>query len=650
MNTTIELPTSWKEWEITEMIGAGAYGTVYKAEKRVEGEEPQLAAIKIIKIPAGDAEMAALASEYPSIDARIEYCDNLVQGMLSEIHAMEVLKDNPHCVTLEDYYVDHEEGSLTWTIYIRMDLLQPLSEYMVVHELDEKELIKLGTDICRALETCQEHKILHRDIKPENIMIDRSGNFKLGDFGVAKDIGALAGSLSVRGTFTYMAPEVYHGNDYDILADEYSLGIVLYRLFNNNRDPFTDPDTPVVYFKDRETALKRRMRGEKLPAPINAPEELAQVIAKACAYNPDDRYQTIKEFREALEGCVPPEPEPEPEIIDVYVKDDYPAKSEDPEKNEVAQKPEEPVKEKGKKTRHRRRWWIPVVAVAAVLAVATVLILMNRGGTNVGNIVENIVGNDTENRFLWGKHEYYAISRDFELGMRYMNLDTEEGVYNLSAVPYAFHAGPYNGRDDRIILLFKDQFDEEYVICGEYKFKDRILTISPTKATDIEQFYPNQKILSLKHNLQFSVYYGPSSYDKNGIHNLKNVGMACEARYQCETKKDNGHFLLEGKLSGNEAYEDIEGIAIDCDLETYEGNATIYFTDGGETVDAKVEYISDYTYYIHITYKNVKRPYNGQIKEFKESGSLATKLINCYPYGFIIYDDDHDEHYFYQSY
>ena len=304
METMPCLPSEWSGWIITELIGAGSYGTVYKAEKRDEAGICMEAAVKIIRIPAGEAELTALSHEYPDREDQIRYCDNLVQGMLTEIRTMGLLRTNPHVVRMEEYHVEHEEGALFWTIYIRMELLTPLPDYLVTHEPDTEELIKLGADICRALETCQSEGILHRDIKPENILTDGRGSFKLGDFGVARQIGALTESLSVRGTFTYMAPEVYHGEPYDILADEYSLGIVLYRLFNKNRDPFTDPDASMVYYRDREESLKRRMKGESLPDPVSAPEDVARVIRKACAFRKEDRYQDIAAFRRDLEACL----------------------------------------------------------------------------------------------------------------------------------------------------------------------------------------------------------------------------------------------------------------------------------------------------------------------------------------------------------
>ncbi|MCR4655916.1 MAG: protein kinase [Lachnospiraceae bacterium] len=98
--------------------------------------------------------------------------------------------------------------------------------------LPEKAVLKLGVDICSALEICAMKKVIHRDIKPENIFINEFGDYKLGDFGVARKLENVAGALSQKGTYNYMAPEVEKGTSYNETVDLYSLGLVLYRFLN----------------------------------------------------------------------------------------------------------------------------------------------------------------------------------------------------------------------------------------------------------------------------------------------------------------------------------------------------------------------------------------------------------------------------------
>ena len=106
--------------------------------------------------------------------------------------------------------------------------------------MTEQEVRKLGLDICNALKDCHEKGIIHRDIKPQNIL-KRGGTNVLVDFGESKMIKSQS-SLSMRGTYDYMAPELLRQQKYPYVApgtvDIYSLGITLYLFANHNRLPF----------------------------------------------------------------------------------------------------------------------------------------------------------------------------------------------------------------------------------------------------------------------------------------------------------------------------------------------------------------------------------------------------------------------------
>lgn len=101
-----------------------------------------------------------------------------------------------------------------------------------------------------------------------------------------------------------MAPEVYAGAEYGFNVDSYSLGIVLYRLLNRNRTPFLpEPPAPIT-LKDREAALARRMSGEQIPPPYYAQGRLAEIVMKACAFDPRSRYNSPMQMRQELEAIL----------------------------------------------------------------------------------------------------------------------------------------------------------------------------------------------------------------------------------------------------------------------------------------------------------------------------------------------------------
>lgn len=293
------LKTIWPEWEIEKQLGKGSYGAVYKAVRKDHNVE-SYAAIKVISIPTDSSEIDSLRSEELDMDATKTYLQGLVDDFVSEIRLMESLKGMQNIVSVEDYRVIEKSDEVGWDIFIRMELLIPFNTYICDKKLSETDIIKLGIDICTALEICGRRDIIHRDIKPENIFINDFGYFKLGDFGIARKLENVSGGLSQKGTINYMAPEVANSDEYDARVDIYSLGIVLYRLLNGNRLPFLDSEKQLLNPNERRNAVERRIRGETLPPPCNASYEMADVVLCACAFDPEKRFSSATEMKQAL--------------------------------------------------------------------------------------------------------------------------------------------------------------------------------------------------------------------------------------------------------------------------------------------------------------------------------------------------------------
>ncbi len=290
----------WPEWQVEgKPLGKGSFGVVYKAVRRDHNVE-SYAAIKVISIPADPSEVDSLRSEGLDMNATRTYLQGIVNDFVSEIQLMESLKGVQNIVSVEDYKVVEKAGEIGWDIYIRMELLTTFNTYICDKKLTEEEVIKLGCDICTALEICAKKNIIHRDIKPANIFINDFGYFKLGDFGIARKMENMSGGLSQKGTPDYMAPEVANNSEYDARVDIYSLGLVLYRLLNNNKPPFLDTEKQLLSPNDRKAAWDRRIRGEELPAPCDASPAMADLILRACAYDPDMRFATATEMKQAL--------------------------------------------------------------------------------------------------------------------------------------------------------------------------------------------------------------------------------------------------------------------------------------------------------------------------------------------------------------
>ena len=296
-----ELPVSaWPEWKIIEKIGEGSFGKVYKAQRTERGKS-FYSAIKIINIPGSQSELNSVRSETGDDQSARQYFQNLVEECIQEISTMEYFRGNSYIVSVEDFKVMEYLDAIGWEISIRMEYLTSFMDYCAEKQLTEKEVIKLGMDLSKALEYCRKLKIIHRDIKPENIFVSRFGDFKLGDFGIARELERTMSGFSKKGTYSYMAPEMYKGKKYDSRVDIYSLGIVLYRLMNHNRLPFMSLEKQFITYRDKENALNKRVAGEQMSIPVDAGEQFARIILKACAYDPAQRYQTPEELYGALD-------------------------------------------------------------------------------------------------------------------------------------------------------------------------------------------------------------------------------------------------------------------------------------------------------------------------------------------------------------
>ena len=289
------------DWEIVREIGEGSYGKVFELKKEQFGITSK-AALKLIRIPKTTAEIREALSDGMDEKSVTTYFKGIVEQFVKEIAVMSELKGHPNIVGCDDFVVNAQEGSIGWDILIRMELMTPMLEYELQHKWTEESVKKLAMDMCEALMFCQKKGLIHRDIKPGNIFVDAVGNFRLGDFGVARTAEKTMGGMSKQGTENYMAPEVYYVRPYGANVDIYSLGIVLYRLMNEKRLPFWPMPPAPVGFTDKIQALTKRMNGDEIPAPLHASEEFVNIILKACEADPKKRYHTAGEMLAALKG------------------------------------------------------------------------------------------------------------------------------------------------------------------------------------------------------------------------------------------------------------------------------------------------------------------------------------------------------------
>ena len=292
------------EWTIKRCIGSGSYGRVFEIERRDALGTVNTSALKIISLPQSEDDLrSTIETNNLTGDSVSSYYRSCADAITNEIKLMSELKAQSNIVSYEDHKIVPHKDGIGWDILIRMELLTPLNVHLQrTVQMPRGEVVRMGIHLCRALELCQRHNIIHRDVKSENIFISADGNYKLGDFGVARTVLASSGALTQVGSPSYMAPEMFQaGKIYNASVDTYALGLVLYRCLNEGRLPFYPPYPQPLTPEDRNMAEGKRLSGLELPRAVNATAALDAILRKACAPDPAGRFASPTEMRLALE-------------------------------------------------------------------------------------------------------------------------------------------------------------------------------------------------------------------------------------------------------------------------------------------------------------------------------------------------------------
>lgn len=190
----------WSDWHIVEKIGEGSFGQVFRAEKVSYGIR-QDSAIKVIRIPDNDIELKRVQSGFGLNENELrDYFYPQIEKLKKEIILMQELGEDNHIVRILDFdIVDSPDGNIAWYVLIRMEFLECLEEYVKRADLTVGDVIDIGEGILAGLEVCEANNIMHRDIKPANLFRSSKGIYKLGDFGIARNINVNDGTLIFSG-------------------------------------------------------------------------------------------------------------------------------------------------------------------------------------------------------------------------------------------------------------------------------------------------------------------------------------------------------------------------------------------------------------------------------------------------------------------
>jgi len=258
-------------YEVIEALGAGGMGEVYRVEDKKVGQE---VALKLIK---------------PEIAAN----KKTIERFRHELKTARMISHRHVCRMFD---LGEERGMY----YITMEYVagEDLKSFLRrSKQLALVTAISIAKQICEGLTEAHRMGVVHRDLKPGNIMIDKEGNARIMDFGIARspDRKGITGEGMMIGTPEYMSPEQVEGKEVDQRSDIYSLGIILYEMVTG-RVPF-EGDTPF------SVSLKQKSEAPRNPKELNIqiPDPFSEAIKKCLAKNRDDRFQTVEELKLTLD-------------------------------------------------------------------------------------------------------------------------------------------------------------------------------------------------------------------------------------------------------------------------------------------------------------------------------------------------------------
>lgn len=242
--------------------------------------------VKVISIPASQVQLDALllSGAYRDKNAALAYFKDLADGTVKEAEVLKRLAKLDGFTSYEGWQILPKEQEVGYDVYLLGSYKRSLQKHLTRQPMTHLGAVNLALDMCSALAVCRRAGCLYVDLKPENIYVFDEQTYRIGDLGFMPLSSLRYASLPEKYRSSFTAPEI--SDAYAALnttIDIYALGLILYQIYNNGALPFGG-SAPA----------------ELLPAPMYADYEMAEIILKACAPKPEDRWQDPAEMGQAL--------------------------------------------------------------------------------------------------------------------------------------------------------------------------------------------------------------------------------------------------------------------------------------------------------------------------------------------------------------
>ncbi len=253
----------------------------------IENETGDRYIVKVISVPAVPSQLDALllTGAYADKTAALAYFKELADGVISEVDTLEKLAELEGFIAYTACQIEPMESGDGYDIYLLGTYKRTLQKHFKRHSFTHLDALNLGLDLCAALSVCRRLGYLYVDLKPSNVFVTDQRLFRIGDLGFVRLDSLKYASVPEKYISVYTPPEIRDAfSALNSTMDVYAAGLILYQTYNNGELPFSDEIMP----------------GDQLPSPLYADYEMSEIILKACAPNPEDRWQDPTQMGQAI--------------------------------------------------------------------------------------------------------------------------------------------------------------------------------------------------------------------------------------------------------------------------------------------------------------------------------------------------------------